>query len=41
MIFESARITSRLLADDLDLQPHWGPSLMAAPDYEPALAETV
>ena len=41
VIFESARITSRLLADDLGLQPHWQPSLMAAPDYEPALAETV
>ena len=41
VIFESARITSRLLADDLGLQPHWRPSLMAAPDYEPALAETV
>ncbi len=23
VIFESARITSRLLADDLGLQPHW------------------
>ena len=41
VIFESARITSRLLADDLGLQPHWAPSLMAAPEYEPALAETV
>ncbi len=40
VIFESARITSRLLADDLGLQPHWRPSLMAAPHYEPALAET-
>ena len=41
VIFESARITSRLLADDLGLQAHWRPSLMAAPEYEPALAETV
>ncbi len=41
VIFESARITSRLLADDLGLQPHWRPSLMAAPEYEPAIAETV
>ena len=41
VIFESARITSRLLADDLGLQPHWQPSLMAAPNYEPAIAETV
>ena len=41
VIFESARITSRLLADDLGLQPRWEPSLMAAPEYEPALAETV
>jgi phytoene desaturase len=40
VIFESARITSRLLAEDLDLHPHWQPSLMAQPDYEPALAET-
>jgi phytoene desaturase len=41
VIFESARITSRLIADDLGLQPHWQPSLMAAPNYEPAIAETV
>ncbi len=41
VIFESARITSRLLADDLGLRPHWEPSLMAAPEYEPAIAETV
>ena len=41
VIFESARITSRLMADDLGLSPHWQPSLMASPSYEPALAETV
>ena len=41
VIFESARITSRLLADDLGLHPHWAPSLMAAPSYEPAIAEAV
>ena len=41
VIFESARITTRLLAADLGLTPHWGPSAMATPDYEPALAETV
>ena len=41
VIFESARITSRLLADDLGLSPHWAPSLMAAPSYEPAIAEAV
>ncbi len=41
VIFESARITSRLVADDLGLPPHWQPSLMASPTYEPALAEPV
>jgi phytoene desaturase len=41
VIFESARITSRLLAEDLGLTPHWEPSLMASPTYEPAIAETV
>ncbi len=41
VIFESARITSKLMAEDLDLRPHWGPSLMAAPSYETALAEPV
>ena len=41
VIFESARITSRLMADDLGLNPHWAPSLMAAPSYEPAIAEAV
>ncbi len=39
VIFEGARITSKLMVDDLGLQPHWGRSLMAAPDYEPAIAE--
>jgi phytoene desaturase len=39
VIFESARITSRLLAEDLNLQPDWEPSSgIAAPSYEPALA---
>ena len=39
VIFEGARITSKLMVDDLGLQPHWGQSLMAAPDYQPAIAE--
>ena len=41
VIFESARITTRLMVDDLGLTPHWGPSAMATPDYEPAIVETV
>ncbi|WP_254070664.1 phytoene desaturase family protein [Acidisphaera sp. L21] len=41
VIFESARITSRLMVDDLGLTPHWAPSLMDSPRYEPAIAETV
>ena len=42
VIFESARITSRLLAADLDLQPQWDEaSIMAEPEYHPALAETL
>ncbi len=41
VIFESARITTKLMIDDLGLEPHFAPSLMAAPEYEPALAETV
>ena len=41
VIFESARITSRLMADDLGLSPRWAPSLMAAPTYEPAIAEAL
>ena len=40
VIFESARITSRLMAEDLGMDPHWSaPSKMALPEYEPALAE--
>jgi phytoene desaturase len=41
VIFESARITTRLIVEDLGLTPHWGQSAMATPDYEPAIAETV
>lgn len=42
VIFESARITSRLLAEDLDLRGNWAePSTMAAPEYETAIAEAV
>lgn len=42
VIFESARITSRLLAEDLALDPHWDrASIMAEPEYHPALAETL
>ncbi len=41
VIFESARITTKLMIDDLGLEPHFAPSLMASPEYEPALAETV
>ncbi len=38
VIFESARITSRLLAEDLALQANWeAPSAMAQPEYEPAI----
>jgi phytoene desaturase len=40
VIFESARITSRLLVEDLGLDAHWqAPSAMAQPGYEPAIAE--
>ncbi len=40
VIFESARITSRLMAEDLKLTPHWDrASAMAAPDFEPVLTE--
>jgi phytoene desaturase len=40
VIFESARITSRLLVDDLGLDAEWqAPSAMAQPDYVPAIAE--
>ena len=42
VIFESARITSRLLAEDLGLPGHWsGRSEMATPDYTPVLAEAL
>ena len=42
MIFESARITSRLMAEDLGLQPDWEqPSAMAKDHYEPAIAEAL
>ncbi len=42
VIFESARITARLMAEDLGLDPHWSaPSTMAAPTYEPAIAEAL
>ncbi len=41
VIFESARITSKLMASDLGLHPHWGRSKMAAPEYEPVITETV
>jgi phytoene desaturase len=42
VIFESARITSRLLADDLGLSGHWTPgSEMAAPDIIPVMAEAL
>ena len=42
VIFESARITSRLIAEDLGLPGHWsGRSAMAAPDYTPVLAEAL
>ena len=40
VIFESARITARLLVEDLGLDAHWqAPSAMAQPGYEPAIAE--
>ena len=39
VIFESARITTRLMVDDLGLTPHWSPSAMASPNYEPAIVE--
>lgn len=42
VIFESARITSRLMAEDLGLTPHWEePSAMASDHYEPAIAEAL
>jgi phytoene desaturase len=40
VIFESARITVRLLAEDLGLDAQWqAPSAMAQRDYKPAIAE--
>jgi len=42
VIFESARITSRLMAEDLNLDPNWqAPSAMASDHYEPAIAEAL
>jgi len=42
VIFEGARITSRLLAEDLGLTGHWrAGSAMATPDYTPVLAEAL
>ena len=42
VIFESARISSRLLTEDLGINPHWeAPSAMAAPNYIPAIAEAL
>ena len=41
VIFEGARITAKLMAEDLGLQPHWQRSLMAQPEYEPAIVEAV
>ncbi len=42
VIFEGARITARLLTDDLGLAPAWDTaSSMAADHYEPALAEAL
>ena len=42
VIFESARITSRLLAEDLGVRPDWSaPSAMAKDHYEPAIAEAL
>jgi len=43
VIFESARITARLMADDLGLSASsWAPqSAMSAPHYEPVIAEAL
>jgi len=42
VIFEGARITSRLLTDDLGIAPNWSPaSAMAADHYEPVVAEVI
>jgi phytoene desaturase len=42
VIFESARITSRLLTEDFGISPDWNPaSAMAADHYVPAVAEAL
>ena len=42
VIFESARITSRLMAEDLGLDPNWSSaSSMSEDHYEPAIAEAL
>jgi phytoene desaturase len=42
VIFEGARITARLMAEDLGLTGHWrAGSEMAEPDYTPVLAEAL
>ena len=42
VIFESARITSRLMAEDLGLEPGWdSASAMSSDHYEPAIAEAM
>ena len=42
VIFESARITTRLLAEDLGIEPGWeAPSAMSSDHYEPAIAEAM
>ena len=42
VIFESARISTKLMAADLGLDAHWEkPSAMATPDYVPAIAEAL
>jgi phytoene desaturase len=42
VIFESARISTKLMASDLGLDAHWdAPSAMAAPNYVPAIAEAL
>jgi phytoene desaturase len=41
VIFESARITTRLMVEDLGLTPHWGPSAMASPQHETLLTEAI
>ena len=42
VIFEGARISSRLLTEDLGIDPRWDShSSMAAPNYIPAIAEAL